>query len=114
MSDKPKHRGRIQAQGGGLEASESWSQEEPLSKEAGLSLLSRLFGRLSDRDRALREQPYQEASRFIEQVDGGIDAPLRRTFQNRKTRDVRIDIEVWGGIAFISFTLIAILLWKLI
>ncbi|MGK0366830.1 MAG: hypothetical protein ACI85O_003907 [Saprospiraceae bacterium] len=37
-----KHRGRVQAQGGGLEKSESWSQDEPLSKEDGLSLLEKL------------------------------------------------------------------------
>ena len=35
-----KHRGRIQAQGDCTEKSESWSQDEPLSKKDGLSLLA--------------------------------------------------------------------------
>lgn len=42
-----KHRGRIQAQGNGLELSESWSQDEPLTKEKGLDLLERLKLRLN-------------------------------------------------------------------
>jgi hypothetical protein len=36
-----KHRGRIQAQGENLEASESWAQNEPLTKNAGLKLLEK-------------------------------------------------------------------------
>ena len=39
--DQKPHRGRIQAQGGGLEKSESWSQDKPLSAKQGLSLLAR-------------------------------------------------------------------------
>jgi len=42
MADKQPHRGRLQAQGDGLESSECWNQEEPLTKEKGLSLLERL------------------------------------------------------------------------
>jgi hypothetical protein len=107
MVKKHKHRGRLQAQGGGLEASETWEQEKPLSRKDGLSLLSKLKGKLSARERALRKRPFEEAERFIEQAQG-VDAPLRKTFRNRKTRDVRVDIEVWGDTAFVSF----ILIWK--
>jgi hypothetical protein len=111
MTKKKTHRGRLQAQGGGLEASETWEQGEPLSKKAGLSLLEKLRAKLSFREQQLRKRPFEEAERFIRQADG-VDAPLRKTFRNRKTKDVRVDIEVWGGTAFVSIILILILLWK--
>lgn len=96
-----QHRGRIQAQGGGTEKSESWAQEEPLSKNQGLELLDRLWNGLDDKEQKLREKPYQDAKRYIENVEGGVDAMVKKTFRNRKTRDVRIDIEVLAGTAFV-------------
>jgi hypothetical protein len=113
MAQKP-HRGRIQAQGGGLEASESWSQDEPLTKGQGLSLLSKLKEKLSPREQELREKPFADAERFIKGAKGGVQAPLSQSFQNRKTKDVRVDIEVWNGFAFISIAIIIlIVLWLL-
>lgn len=96
-----KHRGRIQAQGGGTEKSQSWSQDDPLTKEQGLSLLERLWNSLTKKEKELREKPYRDAQRYIENVDGGIDAIKKKTFRNRKTKDVRIDIEVLAGSAFL-------------
>ncbi|MBK7874125.1 MAG: hypothetical protein IPJ74_27490 [Saprospiraceae bacterium] len=43
-----KHRGRIQAQGNGTEKSVSWSQDEPLTKAKGLSLLDDLEKQLTE------------------------------------------------------------------
>lgn len=114
MAKKKAHRGRIQAQGGGLEASESWHQEEPLSKQKGLNLLYRLRDRLSSKDRELRKKQFEDAERFINGVEGGVDAPIRRTFQNYKTRDVRVDIEIWSGKAFVTIIILIIIgLWLL-
>lgn len=114
MAKKKAHRGRIQAQGGGLEASESWHQEEPLTKQKGLSLLQRLKNRLSAKDRELRNKQFEDAERFIKGVDGGVDAPIRRTFQNYKTQDIRVDIEVWSGRAFVTIIILIIIgLWLL-
>jgi len=36
------HRGRIQAQGSGVEKSESWAKDEPLTYEEGLALIEEL------------------------------------------------------------------------
>ena len=94
MSERKTNRGRIQAQGDGLEESESWHQEEPLSKKDGLSLLDRLRNKLSPKDRKLREKQFDDAERFIRGAEGGVDAPIRQTFQNYKTKDTRVDIEV--------------------
>ena len=109
---RKEHRGRIQAQGDGLEASENWHQSEPLTKKQGLSLLRRLRDKLSPSERAARQQQFEDAERFINQVEGGIDAHAQRSFLNRKTRDVRVDIELWSGTAFIVILLlIGIALW---
>ena len=108
-----KHRGRIQAQGGGTEKSESCSQDEPLSKTDGLNLLDKLWNNLTKKERSIREKQYEDARRYIENVDGGIDAVKKKTFRNRKTKDVRIDIEVLAGRAFLLL-LIGILLFYMI
>ncbi len=96
-----KHRGRIQAQGGGTEKSQSWSQDDPLTKKQGLSLLKSLWNSLTKKEKELRKKPYEDAQRYIENVNGGIDAVKKKTFRNRKTKDVRIDIEVLAGSAFL-------------
>jgi hypothetical protein len=95
-----KHRGRVQAQGGGLEESENWAQDEPLTKASGLSLLDKLWEKLSKRDQKLRASQFENARRFIENVDGGLDAPLGKSFLNRKKRGIRVDIEILAGTAF--------------
>lgn len=98
-----KHRGRIQAQGGGTEKSESWSQDEPLSKKDGLNLLGILKSRMNKKELELRERQFDDAERYIENVEGGLDALKKKTFRNRKTKDVRVDIEILSGTAFILF-----------
>lgn len=103
-----KHRGRIQAQGNGVEKSVTWSQDEPLSREQGKTLLQQLKGQLSDKEHAERAEQFEQAERYIAGANG-IPAPERRTFQNRKTKDVRVDIEVLAGRAFIAVALLVVL-----
>ena len=79
-----KHRGRLQAQGPDTEKSESWSREEPLTKAEGLSLLDRLWNRLTQKEREDRSEQFDRTRRFIENVEGGVDAPLGKSFVNRK------------------------------
>ncbi|KAA3622600.1 MAG: hypothetical protein DWQ02_25755 [Bacteroidetes bacterium] len=104
-----RHRGRIQAQGDGLEESESWAQDEPLTKKEGLSILEKLKLKLKKSDYLLRKDQFEDAKRFIENIDGGIDAVKKKTFRNRKTKDARIDIEILGGTAFITVILIILI-----
>jgi hypothetical protein len=107
-----KHRGRIQAQGGGTEKSESWSQDEPLSKADGLNLLRDLENQLTDKERQDREKQLADAQRFIENAQG-VDAPTTRIFRNLKHKrsDIRIDIEVIAGTAFMCVLLALIFLF---
>ena len=42
MSGNSQHRGRIQAQGDGLEESEAWASEKPPTWEEGLNFIEKL------------------------------------------------------------------------
>ncbi len=106
------HRGRIQAQGDGLEKSVSWSQDEPLSKEEGFGLLKKLKSLLTSDEIKAREKELVKAERYIDNTSGGLDAVKKKTFLNRKTKDTRIDIEILSETAFISLLLIgALIAW---
>lgn len=112
MSKKKKnrkeHRGRWQAQGDGLEASKSWAQDEPLSKEDGLNLLNELKDELSDRDRQKREKLFEQAERFIENAQG-VQATKIKSFSDAEDRSIRVDLEIRSGWAFVCIAFIAIL-----
>ncbi|MEM9887691.1 MAG: hypothetical protein AAF849_17480 [Bacteroidota bacterium] len=97
---KKKHRGRWQAQGGGLEESESWAQDEPLSKEDGQQLLNQLKEKLSKKDLKDREKLFEQAERFVNNAQG-VDAPFSHSFRSRKKRGVRVDLEIKAGRAFV-------------
>ena len=65
MQDSPKHRGGIQAQGGGLEESENWAKETPPTWEEGVGMLEKLKTKLPEKELENRkellskaEQPY--------------------------------------------------------
>mgnify|MGYP005844676681 CR=1 FL=1 len=98
------NRGRFQAQGDGLEESENWAQDEPLSVEDALALLDTLQKKLKKEDAEIRQQAFEKARQFISEAgeNGGISAPISKTFKVKKTKDLRVDIEVNAGIAFIT------------
>lgn len=108
-----QHRGRMQAQGKGLEKSVNWAQDEPLSKEQGKTLLQQLKELLRPEELAERAEQFDKAKRYIDGANG-IEAPERRTFQNRKTKDVRVDIEVLAGRAFLAAIFFAFLYFILV
>ena len=96
-----KHRGRIQAQGKHLEASESWSQEEPITKEEGLEMLDNLKHKIPKKEAQIRKKAFHKAENFIK--DGGhevISAPITRSFKVKGTQQERVDIEIQKGQAF--------------
>lgn len=115
MSEKKKHRGRIQAQGDGLEASENWSQDEPLTAEDGLALLEKLRQKIPNQEAKSREKEFKKAEELIRRIgkSGGVDAKYTRSFRTKGTKDIRVDIEVLGGKAFITLILLAFILFWL-
>ncbi|MBC3920141.1 transglutaminase domain-containing protein [Undibacterium sp. CY18W] len=99
------HRGRFQAQGGGLEASQPWAQVAPLTLGQATALLTTLQASLSPKDQALRAGPFAQAFRFIEgaAVSGGVCATVMKSFYPDPPlpNGIRVDIEVRAGQAFV-------------
>jgi hypothetical protein len=101
------HRGRFQAQGGkgrGLQASENWAQDDPLTAVDGHFLLTTLHDKLDPADGFVREAAFAEAHQYIDAAAAanGI-GPTKKTFPKRGVRstDPRVDIEVNSGLAFV-------------
>jgi len=99
-----QHRGRIQAQGGNFEASTSWSQANPPTVKEGKSLLARLINLIPKPEFLKRKKAFEKAEKFMEQagVNGGVHAQVSKTFKMKNTKDVRVDIEIIKGKAFIE------------
>ncbi len=102
-SSQQVHRGRIQAQGGGLESSVPWNQTTPPTAAQGLKMLNALKTQLSPKDLRARAAVFTKAERFIQNAGnaGGVSAPVSKTFLVPGTRDIRVDIEVITGHAFV-------------
>lgn len=100
---KPEHRGRIQAQGEGLEDSEAWAQDNPPTVKEGKDKISVLKSKLSKADLEKRNELFDQAEKFIEQAgeNGGVHAQVSKSFKNtKKSKKARVDIEVISGRAF--------------
>ena len=102
--EEKKHRGRIQAQGGGIEESESWAKDSPLTVSEALNYLENLKDKLSKTEYELRAKEFEKAEKFIRQAgeNGGVDAKVSKTYKVKGTKDIRIDIEVISGTAFVK------------
>ena len=102
-----KHRGRHQAQGHdipGGDCSRNWAQTDPYPAVVGHNDLEGLEGELAGAAKAARAPCFRLAHRFIDNASkyGGVGPsrhfPAGRP--NEKT-DVRVDIEVNRGLAFV-------------
>ncbi|MFN8256255.1 MAG: hypothetical protein U0W24_11230 [Bacteroidales bacterium] len=60
-----EHRGRIQAQGENLEASESWTQSLPLTKSDGFEMLEKLKIKIPKKEALIRNHAFEKAKHFI-------------------------------------------------
>lgn len=108
MPSDTKHRGRIQAQGGGIEESENWASNTPPDVEKGLEMLQNLQEKLPPKEQQNRKELFDKAERFIRAAGAknGLTAQVSKSFLKKDSKDVRIDIEVIAGVAFVSFALI--------
>lgn len=100
-TDEIMHRGRIQAQGGGLEASVSWAQMNPPTTSDGEIMLETLKAQLTERQINDRIKGFSQAERFINNAGnaGGVNAPVSRSFPQGSS--IRVDIEIITGQAFV-------------
>ncbi len=103
-NDNLEHRGRFQAQGGGVEESECWAQEKPLSLSSALRLLAKLIGKLAFKDYEKRRNQFDKAEQFVKNAaeSGGLYANTSKSFNVKGSKDERVDIEVWAGKAFVQ------------
>ena len=99
-----KHRGRIQAQGENLEASESWSQNDVPTKEDGLKMLDKLKNKITKKEAKIRKNVFKDACKYIERASlkGGLSATVFKSFNVKGENKERIDIEVISGLAFVD------------
>ncbi len=106
---KPECRGRLQVQGEdlGQELSWPWARAEPPKADEAVAELGKLKGQLTKKQLEIRSEAFESASRFITnaKANGGVDAPVSQTYQNKNLRDkektARVDIEVRTGKAFV-------------
>lgn len=96
---KPKHRGRIQAQGGDTEKSVPWAQDAPPTESEMLEKCDLLEEQLTPPELRDREQPLADLRRHIRHLAaaGGGWAPIAKTFRKRGARAIRVDLEVIAG-----------------
>lgn len=110
MDSPPVHRGRIQAQGGGIEESETWAQNNALTGAAGRTMLTKLQAKLTEAEAAHRGEAFGQARGFIDRAEksNGVDAShgvIRKSYPVKPRIDGRrVDIEVHKGKAFVPAT----------
>ena len=99
--EESPHRGRVQAQGGGTEKSDAWAQKKPPSESQMLRKCDSLEQRLTPSEARDRAEPLQRLRNYIRNAAerGGVDAPLKKSFLKRGSRDIRVDLEVIQGMA---------------
>jgi hypothetical protein len=102
-----EHRGRVQAQGGGVEESIPWAQASPPTDADGYKMLVDLRNRLLPSEQRHRETAFAEARAFILRAsqEGGVHAiprAVQKSFPRKPLPDNRrVDIEVRKGSAFV-------------
>lgn len=92
-------------QGGGVEDSEAWDRNQPLTADEGLNMLNDLVDRLTadELNRRLGAIDCAETYIHVCRRAGGVTAPVRpKTCLVRGDRDNRrVDIQVFAGRAFV-------------
>ena len=98
------NRGRIQAQGGGCEKSESWALNTDHYKHMGITSVDDLQGQLTNFELLLRTNALQQCrDRILSTPSYGVSAQMKKSYYDDfRNRKIRVDIEVNAGVAFID------------
>lgn len=98
-----ENRGRIQAQGNDLEKSSSWDTDAIVSKEDGILHVNNVDGQLTNAERRERINSLAKARRFINNCSvNGVDTTIKSFPNDIRNREIRIDVEVRAGFAFLT------------
>ena len=98
------NRGRIQAQGGGVEKSATWATDSDVTKSIGIERVNNLESQLTPAERNVRTVAIQKSKVRINSASpNGVSALMKKSyFDDKRDKKVRVDIEVNAGIAFID------------
>ncbi|WP_147484455.1 hypothetical protein [Burkholderia pseudomallei] len=96
------NRGRIQAQGGGIEESEPWADPVPLPCTNGLAKSNTLEAGLPRKERTLRTCAFQSARDFMQRCKENEGTGVTsKSYPVKDDKHRRVDIEVRAGKAFV-------------
>ncbi len=102
------NRGRIQAQGGGTEKSAAWTTLGNFTKAMGIERVDNLETQLTPAELRLRTTALiKSRNRIINSPLVGLSAISKKSYYDDfRNRDIRVDVEVLGGVCFIDEPLI--------
>ena len=99
--EPPKpHRGRVQAQGGGLDESVRWGTDSPPTMSMVLGYIDELEGKLTESEREERELGFRQIREHVRRLAaaGGMDAPHLPSFPKPPLKGgIRVDLEILAG-----------------
>lgn len=104
MAKVKSHRGRFQAQGDGTEKSVPWTLVSPITKSHANSNIAKLKEKLTPAEFVVRQQCFVKAYEFVDRVPAnGISAFFKHSCAPFPPyKDIRVDIDILAGIAFID------------
>ena len=98
------NRGRVQAQGAGVEKSCSWAEAEVPTKEDGHGYLDNLKGQLTPAEQLVRESCFEKALKWVNDAPAKgyvVVTPIKTSFQPYPPiKDTRVDGELHSGASF--------------
>lgn len=103
IEGQPRHRGRVQAQGGKTEESVTWARDTPPTKAEILHFIDLLEKKLKPPEKQERTVDFADLRAFIDTVPpcgiGAHPKPFKKSFSQRGSDGIRVDIEVQKGLA---------------
>jgi hypothetical protein len=98
------NRGRFQAQDDVLEKSAAWATDEEVSKPMGIERIDNLQAQLTAAELAVRINAMQRARDFVNNapINGHYAQIVKSYFDDVRNREVRVDVEIRAGRAFIT------------
>jgi hypothetical protein len=98
------NRGRFQAQDDVLEKSAAWATDEEVSKQMGNERLDNLHAQMTPGELAVRINAMQKARDFVNSapINGHYAQIVKSYFDDVRNREVRVDVEIRAGRAFVT------------
>jgi hypothetical protein len=98
------HRGRIQAQGAGVEKSVSWNRQTPPSESEMMAMVQQLEAKLTPSELRARERAFIDLREYIRRavMKDGTGIIRSKRFPFDAVGGIRLDLEVLKGTAAVA------------